>query len=309
MSFNTKHTCALAVSLALAGGVSVAQATEGGSSSWPNGIEQHGGGILPPPGHYLQVFAGNYQADTLRDNAGNKQAEIDLRVTSITPRYVWVTEQQVLGGQLGFHALLPLMDMRLNIKNGGPHDHKRGIGDLHVGPVLGYHIGDNVHIATGVDVIAPTGSYDKNDIINLSTNYYTAQGTFVVTYLDPNGFTADLRLMYDYNFENKDTNYKSGQELHADYTVGWGLGNGWTVGVGGHAYTQITDDQCSQSNCAAWQQVDAAHGNRGRSLSIGPAFQYVSKDGWMFSAKWQEETGVRNRPEGQAYWLKFTTAL
>lgn len=83
----------------------------------------------------------------------------------------------------------------------------------------------------------------------------------------------------------------------------------WVVGVGGHAYTQISDDECSFSDCAAAAQVQAAHGNRGRTLSIGPAVQYNSSRGWLFSAKWQQESGVRNRSEGEAFWLKFTTAL
>ncbi|MCY1444885.1 putative MetA-pathway of phenol degradation [compost metagenome] len=73
------------------------------------------------------------------------------------------------------------------------------------------------------------------------------------------------------------------------------------VGVGGHAYKQISDDK----------QDDhlVGDGNRGSTFSIGPAVQYASKGGWFLSAKWQDESGVRNRPEGQTYWLKFTVPL
>lgn len=299
----------LGVALSLAASTGQVLATEGGVSSWPLGIEIYGMGILPPPGTYGQVFVGDYLADTLRDNAGDKAASIDLRVTTVVPRFIWVTEQQVLGGNLGLHALLPLTDMRLNIKN-GPRDHKRGIGDAHLGPVLGFHHSDKFHSAVGVDFVLPTASeYDRHDLINLGTNYYTVQAVYALTYMDPNGLNADMRLMYDYNFENRDTHYQSGRELHADYTLGWGLGNGWVVGVGGHAYQQVSDDQCSAAHCAAAAAVDAADGNRGRSFSIGPAVQYASQDGWLFSAKWQDESGVRNRADGQAYWLKFTLPL
>ncbi|MDH4567187.1 hypothetical protein E8E95_10895 [Pseudomonas sp. BN414] len=305
-SFSTP-VIACTTSLLLAGTSQLAQATEGGLSSWPMGIEIYGMGILPPPGTYGQVFVGNYLADSLRDNAGDKAADIDLRVTTIVPRFIWVTEQQVLGGNLGFHALLPLNDIRLNVKN-GPHDHKRGIGDAHFGPVVGFHHSDKFHTAVGVDFVAPTGSYDKDDLINLGNNYYTVQAVYAMTYTDPNGFNADVRLMHDYNFENRDTHYQSGRELHADYTLGWGLGNGWVVGVGGHAYKQISDDKCSASNCTSAALVDANDGNRGRSFSIGPAVQY-SGNGWFISAKWQDESGVRNRAEGQTYWVKFTMPL
>lgn len=300
---------ALSAGLLLAGSTSLAQATEGGVSSWPMGIEIYGMGILPPPGTYGQLFVGNYMADTLRDNAGNKAADIDLRVTTLVPRFVWVTDQKVLGGDLGFHALLPLNDIRLNIKN-GPHDHKRGLGDAHLGPVIGFHHSDKFHTAMGVDFVVPTGGeYDKNDLVNLGTNYYTVQAVYAMTYMDPAGLNADARLMYDYNFENQDTHYQSGRELHADYTLGWGLGNGWVLGIGGHAYKQVSDDQCSAAHCAAAAAVDAADGNRGSSFSIGPAIQYASKDGWSLSAKWQDESGVRNRADGQTYWLKFTIPL
>jgi hypothetical protein len=283
-------------------------ATEGGLSSWPMGIEIFGMGVLPPAGTYGQVFVGNYMADSLRDKAGHELAEIDLRVTTVVPRFVWVTEQKVFGGDLGFHALLPLNDIRLNVK-GGEHDHKRGIGDMHLGPVVGFHPSDKLHIATGVDLVVPTGSYDRDDLVNLGNNYYTLQGVLALTHADPAGFNADVRMMYDYNFANHDTHYQSGQELHLDYTLGWGLNNGWVVGVGGHAYTQISDDQCGFSSCASAAAVHDNDGNRGRTLSIGPALQYSSRQGWLFSAKWQQESGVRNRSEGEAYWLKFTTAL
>lgn len=285
------------------------QASEGGVSSWPMGIELYGMGILPPPGTYAQVFVGNYLADSLRDDAGHRTARIDLRVTSVVPRFVWVTEQQVLGAQLGFHALLPLNDIRLNIQN-GPHDHKRGIGDAHLGPVLGFHHSDKFHSALGVDFVLPSGGeYDKNDLINLGNHYYTVQAVYAMTYTDPQGFNADVRLMHDYNFENRATHYQSGRELHADYSLGWGVGNGWVIGVGGHAYQQISDDKCNVTDCAAAAQVQAGDGHRGRSFSIGPAVQFSSKQGWSLSAKWQDESAVRNRAEGQTYWLKFTSAL
>ena len=317
-----KRSSALAMTagLALVGAAGVAQATEGGVSHWPNGIEQHGAGVLPPPGFYGQIFAGDYRADTIRDDNGKRAMDVDLRVNAIAPRFVWVTEQTVFGGQLGFHALLPLQDMRINIDGVGS-DRKRGLGDIQFGPVLGYHLSDKLHIATGADVIAPTGSYDKKDLLNLGANYYTIQATFAVSYAQPEGINADLRLMHDYNFENKDTNYTSGRELHADYTLGWGFGNGWTAGIGGHAYQQISDDKCG-SNCKAINpgtgvedpayfenMLKATHGNRGRSFSVGPTVQYASAGGWFFSAKYQQEYGVENRSEGDAFWLKFTTAL
>ncbi|MGV6477384.1 transporter [Azotobacter vinelandii] len=79
-----------------------------------------------------------------------------------------------------------------------------------------------------------------------------------------------------------------------------GVTPNWVVGVGGYAYWQTTDD---------FQNGDRIHNNRGRSFAIGPAVKYTSSDGWFFSLKWQKESNVRNKPEGEAMWLKLTVPL
>ena len=103
--------------------------------------------------------------------------------------------------------------------------------------------------------------------------------------------------MYDFNRKNDATDYLSGQELHMDYAVGWGLGNGWVLGVGGYALWQTTDDR---------QNGQTVEDNKGRSFAIGPSIKYTSNKGWFLTAKWQDETQVRNRPDGNAYWLKLS---
>ena len=87
-----------------------------------------------------------------------------------------------------------------------------------------------------------------------------------------------------------------------DYSLGWGLGNGFVVGVGGHLYRQIADDKQAGASVGT-------DGNRARSLSIGPSFKYDSGKGWFVTAKWQKEGGVRNRAEGNALWVKAVFPL
>lgn len=106
--------------------------------------------------------------------------------------------------------------------------------------------------------------------------------------------------MYDFNLRNSDTDYRSGQELHADYSLGWGVGYGWVLGVGGYIYRQTTDDR---------QNGDRLEDNKGRAFAIGPSIKYSGASGWFVTAKWQKESDVRNRPEGEAYWIKLTLPL
>lgn len=49
--------------------------------------------------------------------------------------------------------------------------------------------------------------------------------------------------------------------------------------------------------------------NKGREFAIGPSIKYANSNGWFLTAKWQQESSVRNRAEGDAYWLKLTVPL
>lgn len=276
-----------------------AQATEGGGSSYPMGADNYMTGAMPPPGFYAQIFAERYRADRLLDNRG-KSALDDFHLSAdvIAPRLIWVTEQKVLDGALAFHLNVPLVDLRVDVN--GQHQKKTGMGDIIFGPALGYHYSDKFHAIYALDIFAPTGRYDRGDLANIGRNYWAFEPVAAFSYVDPAGVNADIKIMYDFNLRNSATDYRSGQELHADYSLGWGLGNGWIIGAGGYVYRQTTDDR---------QDGDRVADNKGRAVAIGPSVKYASDSGWFVTAKWQKESQVRNRPEGEAYWVKLTIPL
>lgn len=290
--------CAMAGS-ALAIFLPAVQATEGGGSSYPMGAENYMTGAMPPPGFYGQIFAESYRADRLLDNRGQRAVDdFHLSADVIAPRLIWVTEQKILDGVLAFHVNVPLVDLRVEVN--GQHQNKTGLGDIIFGPALGYHYSEKFHAIYAVDVFAPTGRYDRGDLANIGRNYWAFEPIAAFSYVDPAGVNADIKMMYDFNLRNAATDYRSGQELHADYSLGWGFGNGWVVGVGGYVYRQTTDDR---------QDGERIEDNKGRAFAIGPSIKYASNSGWFVTAKWQKESEVRNRPEGEAYWVKLTVPL
>ncbi|VVO40401.1 transporter [Pseudomonas fluorescens] len=287
------HCAGLSLLAGLAGN---AQATEGGGSTYPMGAENYLSGAVPPPGFYAQFYIGHYEADSLRGNDGKKlPVDFRVRANSIAPRLIWVTEQQVLGGSLAFHAIVPLVDLKVEVND--QSQSKQGLGDIIFGPALGYHLSEKLHTLVALDFLAPSGDYDRHDLANIGRNYWGIQPVFALSYIDPAGLNIDAKIMYDFNLENPATDYRSGQELHVDYALGWGLGNGWVVGVGGYAYRQTTDDR---------QNGERIEDNKGRSFAVGPSVKYTSDKGWFLTAKWEQETAVRNRAEGDAYWMKLT---
>lgn len=270
-----------------------ATASEGGGLAvYPDGLENYMVGALPPPGVHLLVYGGALRYDSLRGNNGQSLVpDFKVRTNAVIPRLVWVTPQKLLGGQLVVHAVMPILD--IDFRANGAHFKNSGVGDITLGAGLGYHASAALHSIAGVDVVTPTGSYDRNDPASLGKNHWAIQPFYAVTYTQASGLNADLKAMYDFNLRNKDTRTRSGQALHADYSIGWGLGNGWVIGAGGHVFQQVSDDKGPNS----------AQG-KARAFGFGPSIRYANEHGWLVTLKWQKEFEVRNRPQGSQLYLK-----
>ncbi|MBI5101666.1 MAG: transporter [Nitrospirae bacterium] len=288
----------LASVLLLVNGVTPAFATEGGGGAYPNGAEDFMAGAVPPPGSYFINYLTHYRADRLNDGNGNSAVpNFDLKATANVFRFIYVTKQQVLGGFWGMHAFLPVVN--LDVKVPGASQSNTGIGDIIVDPfILSWH-SKNFHAVTALDIYVPTGAYDVRDLANIGRNHWTFEPIVGFTYMSDSGFDISAKIMYDINTKNDDTGYKSGQEFHFDYTIAKKFDN-LSIGLGGYYYKQTTDDKQNG--------VRFGDGNRGQAIAFGPQMKYDHKN-MSFILKYQKETNVKNRPEGDKFWFKFVYAL
>jgi hypothetical protein len=274
-------------------------ATAGGGSLYPLGVENFAAGALPPPGLYGMVFGQHYRADTLKDGAGNSvPLPFSVRADVIAPRLVWVSGKRVAGGDLAFHAIVPLVDLDVSIA--GRTQNKTGLGDITTGFSVGWHHSPKLHSLAGLDLFVPSGRHAANDLANIGRHHWAAEPLYVLSYIDPAGFNGDVKLGYLVNRADSSLGYRDGQEAHADYALGWGAGNGWTAGASGYWYRQVTADRAGGS---------AVADSKGRAFAIGPSVKYASPAGWFITVKWQKEFAVRNRAEGSAFWLKAVFPL
>ena len=292
---NSLNMRAAAAAVAMACGVSAAYAGENGGSSYPGGVENFLTGAAPPPGFYVLEYGEIYRADKLKDGAGH---DVPLPVFNVaanvlSTRFVWSTPFTLAGGNLMLHAIVPLVDLKIEVP--GLSQHKTSVADVTFGPGLAFHHSANLHSVVGVDLVAPVGGYDRNDLTNIGRNYWSLQPLYTVSYVDPTGFNGDFKLTFNLNQRNKDTDYRSGNEAFLDFCAGWGIGNGWVLGAGGFAMRQLTDDRHAGA---------AVPESKSQAFAIGPSFKYDNGKGWFITAKWEREMSVRNRPEGSALWIK-----
>lgn len=285
---------AAAAAMALVCVVPAAQAGESGGSSYPGGVENFLTGAAPPPGFYVLEYGNVYRASKLNDGRGDEVPLPGFKVAAnvLATRFVWSTPTTVAGGNVVWHAIVPVVDLKVEVP--GLSQRKTGLGDITFGPALAFHTPD-LHTVIGVDLVAPVGRYDKNDLTNIGRNYWSLQPLITMSRIDPAGFNGDYKLTFNFSKRNRDTGYRSGNEVYLDYSLGWGLANGWVIGAGGFAMRQFSDDTSAGASVPD---------SKGSAFAIGPSLKYDNGKGWFITAKWQREMSVRNRPEGSALWIK-----
>ncbi|MCF8480218.1 MAG: transporter [Rhodospirillum sp.] len=295
--FNLIGAAALGGLVAL--GASQALAKEGGDQ-YPQGGEGFMAGAVPPPGFYFLGYGIDYRGDLVGNN-GDKVAlpggsSVSIRADAVAARALYVSDFQVLGGNWGAHLIVPLFDVR--VEAGSASQRKTGLGDITFNPaIMSWHWKD-WHLATGLDITAPSGRYDAGDLANIGANYWSFEPLAAVTYRNEDGWEASTKLMYNIKTENTATNYQSGDEFHMDYALVKNFED-WSIGMGGYFVHQIQRDEVNG--------VEVADSIR-RTFAIGPQIQYRYQN-MAFSAKWQNEVYSRNTFDGNRFNLKFIYAF
>jgi hypothetical protein len=272
------------------------QGWAGGGQHYPNGAEDFMVGALPPPGVYLVNYMLYVKKDSLKDSSGNNTVtpggplDLNAKVLAEVPRLIYVSPYKLFGANLAAHVFLPLYSADVSASVGGAKafdDSKNGLGDIIFSPfVLGWHFGPELHVVTALDMWAPTGNYDKNNNASaiLSKNHWTFEPVVAVSYLKE-GFDVSAKLMYDFNTENSDTNTKPGQEFHVDWALGYSMNNGFTGGLVGYNYWQVTDDKGTGADP---KMQDSQVGGIGVGLKYWPKqgpFSATLKQYWEYNAK------------------------
>lgn len=183
-------------------------------SHYVPGIEGVKGSIVPPPGLYYKGYIVNYNAD---ENEA-LPADSEVTVTALASRVVWVTPQKLLGGDLAFEAIVPLIKTDLRV--GGQNvDERTGLGDLYVGGVLGWH-GDRWDAVTGIGYWAETGDYDSNRFASPGKGYDSVMLTLGGNIKLNEKGDINLSALSRYEMPN-------GDNLNDELIVEWGLSKGY----------------------------------------------------------------------------------
>lgn len=254
-------------------------ATEGGGSNYlPGFYGDLGMGVFPDQsGTYFLNFFAAYQ-----DTAANTGVLLEM------PGILQVTDQHFLGGQFVFGAFPAIMAAKDN--TAGNNLDRVALGDFYFVPGGLSWKWKNLNAFLFEGVVAPTGYYRAGDF-NIGRNYWTLDHNLLLTWNLPANFEISLGLGYMNNLQNQDTGYRSGDEFHMDYTVGYYPINNFGFGVAGSYYKQVTRDEAPQELVVT---------EAGEGSTIGPVVMYTEHVGdrdVTVSLKWLREFNVTGRAE------------
>jgi hypothetical protein len=144
----------------------------------------------------------------------------------------------------------------------------------------------------------PVGADDPNRLANLGIGHGAIDAGGGYTYFNPQiGHEFSAVLGFTYNFENQDTNYKNGVDMHLDWGASQFVTKEWQVGVVGYFYDQISYDSGSGDRVCCFES---------RFIGVGPQIGHIFKVGenhqGYLNLKGYKEFDAAHRPDGWNMW-------
>ena len=271
-------------------------------------------GVIPPePG--LAVATGEtYYEGSIGGGlnvpiAGLLVANVDMKAafTPIALFYIWPTPTKEWNFASAVSFPLAWLEVTANLSLGPLSIRKTestfGLFDLVFTPIIAsYHFSQTDHLAFSFTFWAPTGSFEKGRLVNLSQNTWTFIPGVAYTKILPED-NIELTGIWQMEFDTEDhaTHYQNG--ILSDLEV---LGikrfkNGLGIGFVESWIQQVNDDAGAPA---------ALNGFAGRAFGIGPIATYSTKVGKShldLSARWIHDFGVSRRVEGNGF--NFSASL
>lgn len=279
-------------------GATPAMAAESGKGVYLLGFRSQYAGVLPGPGAFHQndvyLYSGSGGSEVL---GGLVVANVDATVLLEVPTFSYFTP--AFGGLFGVSYTQPMGWQRISGSITGPNNNTLNVtqddfqfGDPFINAFLGWNSGNwHWNIATGVNV--PIGQWEQGSLVNMGFNRWAVDVTGSATYLDmTTGLEASAALGFTFNGNNLDIDYETGTEMHLEWSLSQITPSGFSFGVAGYHYQQLTGDSGADARLGAF---------KGQVTAIGPAMGLtVPMADRALTAKFRGyyEFNVENRLEG-----------
>lgn len=209
------------------------------------GAEGLGAPQVPPPGVYYRGYGVYYDIDGVVDRDGKAFSGGNSgTVMALANRFVWITEQKVLGADYGVEAIFPVQSASLDFDGLGLDTSDSGMGDIFLGPlVLGWH-GERWDAVAAAGIWLDTADFDATDPASVGRGHRTGMLTLGGTWhLDAERrWSLSALSRYEIKSEQDDTGITPGDSWLVEWGLGHRLSNGLELGLVGYDAWQLEAD-------------------------------------------------------------------
>lgn len=293
-----------------------ALAEQSGSGHYASGMLTDFSGTVPTkPGWVFGNYYLNYNDGTIGGSEQLPFGQIvgagitaNESVNAVLGMYAYPVD--FLGGTLASGAAIPYVWLRVKANvsvgpnTGNIEQSTSGLGDVQLIPIMAGWTNGDFKYDFYMNIWAPTGDYDKSNLANAGLGYWTFTPMVAFSWLSSKiGTEVSVFTGVDFNTENTDANYQSGDIFHVDATVAQHLPLfGGIAGAGASAFylKQFTGDSGSGATLGGFEV---------ESYGVGPTISYVHKVGksdLIFDASWLPQLHTENTTKGDFFWAKVT---
>ncbi len=212
-------------------------------------------GALPPPGFY---FVDDSYMIMLEpgDAWGHRDAGTKIFAFVEVPILLWVPGCKFLGADYGVAIAQPFDYTNLRVQTTGPGSFIGGqqwgtFNTLVLPYILSWKLPCDFYVKTALivgvdDAWTQAGDVQSGGPYAPSGNgYWSFQPEVGISWLHA-GWNLSADFFYSFNLKNTETDYQSGQQFAADYTITY-TWKKWTFGLGAAQENQTTNDTVSGS--------------------------------------------------------------
>jgi len=271
-------------------------------------------GMAGKPGFIYQGFAQAFQTQKRYDQKGDAM-ESALKINSILQmnQLIYLSKVKVLGGNLAFTVLIPLVQLSADEEGGQAPPVNPGImGDLIQGTAIQWSdkrlFGKSFSHRAEFDITFPTGNYSARYAVNPSSHNWSYSVYHAFTILVSENLSVSARNQFNYNARFMGTVDKAGAYYNGNYSFAYGLSKALKLQAVAYYLAQMTEDSHNGDE-RYFQQEYGLESTKENVVGIGPGVAYFTNSGVLIEAKAFFETSGKNRLTGTRPTLRITIPL
>lgn len=271
-------------------------------------------GIAGKPGFVYVNYTQAYKTHQF-NNANGKNSGTDLKINSLLSmhQFIYLTPVKLLGGNLGFTVLVPVVKITATSKNGAaPAFNPSMLGDIVQGTAIQWSdkklFGKPFSHRVEADVSLPVGSYSKEYGINPSAHLFTVGIYHAFTLIINEKISISARNQLNYNTHIIGKQDKPGAFYNGNYSVEVALLKNLHIEAAAYYLEQLNQDSYNGNHNYFTNQY-GMESTKQHVTGLGPGLIYLGRAGLLIEGKVFFETAAQNTTQGMRPTLRIAIPL